>query len=78
MLGIGRFPPKPFSNNNFGDMEKTISTIDDEFCDPSITGLIFGFDREQCNKTLMEWASTSSSSVRAIIHYGQLITSGRT
>ena len=58
-------------------MNGVTSGIEDEFCDPSITGLIFGFDREQCNKTLMDWASTSSSSVRAIIHYGQLVTSGR-
>ena len=76
LLGIGMFPPKPFSSNNFEVIEEVTAKNDDEFCDPSITGLLFGFDREQCNKTLMEWASTSTSSVRSIIHYGQLVDSG--
>ena len=71
------FPPKPFSSPNFRGLNELKALRDDEFCDPSITGLLFGFDREQCNKTLMEWASTSTSSVRGIIHYGQLITSGK-
>ena len=71
------FPPKPFSSPNFRGLNELTALGEDEFCDPSITGLLFGFDREQCNKTLMEWASTSTSSVRGIIHYGQLITSGK-
>ena len=70
------FPPKPFANNIF-ENAKYHTSYDDEICDPSLSGLVFGFDREQCNKTLMEWASTSTSSVRGIIHYGQLITSGK-
>ena len=69
------FPPKPFANNIF-ENAKYHTPYDDEICDPSLSGLVFGFDREQCNKTLMEWSSTSTSSVRAIVHYGQEINSG--
>ena len=69
------FPPQPFGYNTL-DKYEYLKKYDDNFCDPSITGLLFGFDREQCNKTLMEWASTSTSSVRAIIQFGQEIDSG--
>ena len=53
-----------------------MNSIEDDFCDPSITGLLFGFDHEQCNKTLMEGYKSSTSSVRTILQYGQEIVSG--
>ena len=78
-LGIGMFPPPPFGNIKLLDKLKylTINRIEDDFCDPSITGLLYGFDREQCNKTLMDTYKGSTSSVRTIIQFGQEIISGK-
>ena len=78
LLGIGMFPPSPFTNFEVLDKRKYLSiNREDDFCDPSITGILFGFDQDQCNKTLMETAMDSTSSVRTIIQFGQEIVSGK-
>jgi len=79
LLGIGMFPPPPFNNVEVLDKHEywTTNRIEDNFCDPSITGLLFGFDQEQCNKTLMETYKSSTSSVRTIVQFGQEIMSGK-
>ena len=77
LFGWGVFPPPWFNDDTSSNHEiLKYSEDDDELCDIELEGFLMGFDRAQCNKTMMDWASYSTSSVRTIVQYAQEINSG--
>ena len=75
LFGIGMFPPPPF-NNEAPSKENSLKYNNDDVCGIDLMGFLMGFDRDQCNNTMMSWESYSTSSVRTIVQYAQEINSG--
>ena len=82
LLGVGMFPPPIFNKKEVSTtMDSEYNKYDNnETCDLDLNGILLGmlmgFDQEQCNKTMVQYASLSTSSVRTQVHYAQEINSG--
>ena len=72
------FPPPPF-DDEYSSQIKHLKNTEDEVCDElweTLEGFLFGFDKDQCNGTMVQWASTSTSSVRTVAQYAQGVNTG--
>ena len=73
------FPPPPYSNENTSQT-RLLKNPEDEECDElfeTLAGFLMGFDKDQCNNTMLQWASSSTSSVRTVAQYAQGVNTGR-
>ena len=78
IMGWGMFPPPPFNDKNTIQTRR-LKNPEDEVCDElweTLSGFLMGFDTDQCNDTMVQWASTSTSSVRTVAQYAQGVNTG--